>query len=916
MLYAVGTLCWSEPAIAQQAAVRESATIKIAFGLSAPERNNRWVKLLNGSAGMEIKNLSGNAPSGTGETLTATVSWPKPTAPLRKMAQHHDAYTVNDDGIWGYLLENGAAGQVRRLKDDVWNVPDAAILTVQLNKDGTEGFSIALQQLLKNGAMWLPEQDIFITLADRPVDFKTHLAGLKGERVLDVVSRSADASLTQFKDSWLDFGNPNKWNASWQTRYMGTTGHLTVTAAAHGAIYKFAVDRWANVRPDFASPHKFSLDLQWPESHWEGQRIEQGFPIIITNLKKDGQDCQIEQFAVPIVDLPKNNDGDVASVLLSKLKFSGKEGPVNFNVSLNSESKETSFELIKIKNNWAVVNKKNKSIWLMLDAASLPDLKLDKVVPAGKGEKVVLRLSSVLKQGSAKEVILKLPSPAVVAAQADRLVNLDYSTAKKRTNDYWQQWLDQGAYFEVPEPEVNALFKASLWHSLILPRHKVDGAGQLIMDLPYANTAYGQKKADWPVNQAVYVDYLIYGLRGYDQVAADELASMFITQQQGNGRIGGFANWAVYSPAQIYTIAQNYLLARDQRSFDRLLPKAMKTLDYCINQIQIAQTNADGTGLVLGPLNDLTHAEREWAFTQAYFVSGLELFGKALETYGHPRAGEALAAAATLKAAVRKTFASSSVKSPVVQLEDGTWINFVPTDAMTPRRMMEQWYPTDVDCGPLHLSRLGVFEPHSWLTTAMLHDHEDNLFLNNLGAANEPVYVQQGNTYLLRDDPKAVIRSFYSLMACGFSHEQLTSLEHRWAWGQYYGPPSTDGAWFELYRRMLINEFGTDTLLIGQAIPRKWLQNGKQITVKAAPTYFGPISFNIVSHTAKNEIQTTLDLSDRNTPKALIVRLRHPEEKPIQSVMVNGKSWPFDLKKEQIVINAPKGTRYTISAKY
>ena len=58
-------------------------------------------------------------------------------------------------------------------------------------------------------------------------------------------------------------------------------------------------------------------------------------------------------------------------------------------------------------------------------------------------------------------------------------------------------------------------------------------------------------------------------------------------------------------------------------------------------------------------------------------------------------------------------------------------------------------------------------------------------------------------------------------MACAFSHEQLTSLEHRWAWGQYYGPPSTDGAWFELYRRMLINEFGSDTLMIGQALPRE-----------------------------------------------------------------------------------------------
>ncbi|WP_185263936.1 hypothetical protein, partial [Elizabethkingia anophelis] len=134
---------------------------------------------------------------------------------------------------------------------------------------------------------------------------------------------------------------------------------------------------------------------------------------------------------------------------------------------------------------------------------------------------------------------------------------------------------------------------------------------------------------------------------------------------------------------------------------------------------------------------------------------------------------------------------------------------------------MDQWYPSDVDTGPLHLSRLEVFQPDGWLATAMLNDHEDNLFLKNQGAANEPIYIQQANAYLLRDNPKAVIRAFYSMMASGFTHEQLTSLEHRWAWGQYYGPPSTDGAWFEIYRKMLLNEIGEDTLFIAQAAPRK-----------------------------------------------------------------------------------------------
>ena len=819
--------------------------------------------------------------------------------------------------MWGYLLHTGAPGQVQRLSDDTWDKPDAPMLTIQLNQQGTTGFSISLEQLVNHGAMWLPEQDVFIALADYPLDFKQHLAALKGKRTLDLVAESNDASLAQFKDSWIDFGNPLQWNAPWQTKYMGTTGHLTVTAAAHGSIYKYAIDRWANVRPDFASPHKFRLDFQWPESKWKRQEIIDGLPLMVTSLEKREQTCQIEQFAAALANSSVHHPGDTKSVLLTKFSFSGEEGAIKFYISLSNEAKEKQLELIKINDNWGLVEKQTGNIWLMLEASKDIAVKLENIIPTAEGQQIFVAITGAVKQGEVSSLTVKLPSPVVSQVHVAKLSELDYLAARKSVVNYWQNWIAKGAYFEVPEKEVNALFNASLWHALILPRHRLDEKGRLRMDLPYANTAYGQKNADWPINQAVYVDYMIYGLRGYEKVAADELASMFRSQQQTDGRIGGFANWGVYSPAQLYTVAQNYLLAQHATEFEKLLPKAMKTLDWCLDQVEKANSGNRKTGLILAPLNDLTKEERAWAFTQAYFVAGLELFAKALARYGHPRAKEVLLKASQLRKNVVIAFARSSVKSPLVQLEDGSWINYVPTDAMTPRRMMEQWYPTDVDCGPLHLSRLQVFKPHSWLTTAMLNDHEDNLFYKNLGAANEPVYVQQGNTYLLRDEPKSAIRAFYSLMACGFSHEQLTSLEHRWAWGQYYGPPSTDGAWFELYRKMLLNEINYDTLMIGQAIPRKWLENGKRVIVKNAPTYFGPLSYIMESNAVKNQITAALNLSDRNPPQKLIVRFRHPEAKPIRSVTVNGASWDdFNKEKEYITINKPVGAQYRVTANY
>lgn len=929
----LGTTGGITPVAAQSlSGATENTKIVFSFGHHSSARNTRWVQIANGSPAVVVSKIVGrqiekndlvtnasatlHCGAGDVDELVADIGYAKPVAPLRKLAGHKDTYTLENDAMWGYLMENGSAGQSERLKDDSWYHSDAPLLTIRLSEDSTQGFTIAIEQLLKYGAMWLREQDVYITLADKPVAFNQHLHSLIGRRVLDEVAAQPDASLETFQQLWPDIGNPYKWDVSWQTRWMDTHGHLTVTAASHGSVYKFAIDRWGNVRPDFASPHKFRLNFLWNESTWKRQRIDNGLPIIVTSLEKNGQIATIEQFAAPLTELSTTIRGYIPSVLFSRINISGKAGAFNFKLELHNELKGHEFEAVQQQNNWVITEKQTGNIFLVVKAAENITVKAGKAEPNKNGQQVALTISGTLAEGETRELVAKLPSPAIANSELSRLNKLEYTAQKNKTIAYWEGWQAKGAYFSVPEKAVNDLYRASLWHALTLPRHTLDIDGKPHMDLPYANTAYGQRNADWPINQAVYVDYMIYGLRGYDSTAQEEYAAMFKSQQHTDGRIGGFANWGVYSPGQLYAIAQNFLLSGNKELFDQLLPQSLKTLDWCIARVGESKEGAGKTGLILAPLNDLTNAEREWAFTQAYYVGGLELFAKALALYQHPRATETAAIAAALKTAVVKEFSRSSVTSPVVQLADGTWINFVPTDALTPRRMMEQWYPTDVDCGPLHLSRLGVFDPNSWLTTAMLHDHEDNLFFKNQGAANEPVYVQQAAPYFARDNVKAVIRAFYSLMACGFSHEQYTSLEHRWAWGQYYGPPSTNGAWFEIYRKMLLNEIGSDTLIIGQAIPRQWLTEGKKIEVKNAPTYFGNTSFSIDGLDASNEIRATVQAPDRHAPAQLLIRFRHPSGKQLKSVTVNGKRCKnIDIKKELIRIPAPAG-KYVIAAKY
>ncbi|MBM4435673.1 MAG: hypothetical protein FJ029_00260 [Actinobacteria bacterium] len=837
------------------------------------------------------------------DALVANVSWAKPTKPPLK-----------PQSIWQHLLDHGEPGQVARLKDDPGLQPDAPVLTVVTDANGTRGFSIGLEQLARHKAMWLPEHDVFITLADAPADYAAHLASLKGERVLDRVKREPEATLVEWTNKWADFGDPTRPHHGQETEWLGTKGHLTGFVARHGSLYKFGVDRWASVRPDFASPHKFRFDPLWPGSRWTSQRIVEGLPILVTTCEHAGRRCEVEQIVEPLRDAPPARRGEIPGVLLSRFRFSGQAGPLNFGFRFATENTNRHPELREVGGRWCVVDRETSSVWLMVEPGPGLTLKPRAAIADEKDPRIEFDCVGELAAGKTCDILVKLPSPAVPAAEVDALAALDYAKARAATVQYWEGWLTQGARFEVPEKTVNDLFRANLWHALMLPRFR--DADRI--DLPYSNFAYGQLNADWPINQAVYVDYMLYGLRGHFAVAEEEFAAMYRSQQKPDGRVGGYAEWGVYSPGMLYSIAQNFLLSGDRASFERLLPASLKALDWCLKEVARGRNSPDAPGLIVAPLNDLTKDARAWAFPNAYFVAGLDLFARALAAFGHPRAAEVQATATKMRTEVTAAFARASVRSPVVQLADGTWHNYVPCDAMAPRRLLDQWYPTDVDTGALHLSRLAAIDPRGWLSTALLHDHEDNLFLNQWGMANEPVYNQQATAYLYRDQPEAAIRAFYSMMACGFSHGQLTPLEHRWAWGQYYMPPSTDGAWFDLYRNMLVNELsGDDMLFIGQAIPHAWLADGKRIRVERAPTYFGTVSFSIESRASANEIAVTLDPPTRHRPGALLVRLRHPEQRPLQSVTLNGGVWSdFDAKKEWVRLPNPTEPHYHITARY
>ncbi len=101
------------------------------------------------------------------------------------------------------------------------------------------------------------------------------------------------------------------------------------------------------------------------------------------------------------------------------------------------------------------------------------------------------------------------------------------------------------------------------------------------------------------------------------------------------------------------------------------------------------------------------------------------------------------------------------------------------------------------------------------------------------------------------------------------------------------------------YRNLLVLEIG-GTLWLAKATPRHWLAQGRTISAKNAPTYFGTVGYEIVSAVDDGAINATVDMPARNAiqenaiqenaPKEIVLRFRHPMSAPIKGVTVNGKS--------------------------
>jgi len=294
-------------------------------------------------------------------------------------------------------------------------------------------------------------------------------------------------------------------------------------------------------------------------------------------------------------------------------------------------------------------------------------------------------------------------------------------------------------------------------------------------------------------------------------------------------------------------------------------------------------------------------------------------------------AAEAEAYRKDLLAAIER----SIILTPVTAVRDGTYRSFIPfapyvrgfaTGAWGWRRCQGHvgaiYWDTVQSADPL-VSPAGLLSPRDRRVQGHLDVLEDRLLLENTKIRERtPAFdperdwfsraswqyqcglERHANIHLAADDPTNFIRSMLNQYAVDIMPGEYTFREHTTG-----GPPDKiyeESCFLERFRGMLVFEDG-EALWLARATPRAWLEQGKRISVKAAPTHLGPVSYEIVSDAGHGRISAAVEMPPR--PGAIFLRLRHPKGARIRAVTIDGQAWgDVDRKREAIRLRPGTGT--------
>jgi len=479
--------------------------------------------------------------------------------------------------------------------------------------------------------------------------------------------------------------------------------------------------------------------------------------------------------------------------------------------------------------------------------------------------------------------------PLVSTSEAPQVIDrASYEAARASVVQFWTTRLSEGTTIDVPELRVRNALRNLVLQNLVLGwRYSIGN--------PYQEFSYPEAL---DVAQ-VMDDY------GFPDVGAAILRRSLTTPR------GPFPNWRIGQ--KLVAAASHYRRFQDRDVLDELTPPLGRDVSTLVRQL------ADGPGLLhrerySSDIPDLVYG----LHSQAVVWQGLREMGSVWASTGH----EALAERCRRTAARLGNGLRRAVRASSRRLRDGSL--FVPVRLLGAERPYES--VTESRSGsywnlvaPYALAS-GLFTPGALETRGVLDylvAHGTRMLgVPRAGAFSlygsrpvppasgvNPVYGLNMARFLAdNDQPDQLVLSLYGQLAIGMSPGTFVSGEagsvaplRGVGYRSMYLPPNSasNASFLETARLMLVHETrdrrgAPRGLQLAYATPRAWLEPGRRIEVRNAPTSFGPLSYVIIS--SANATRVVVDVPDRRSLTTLTLRLRLPRGSSLLRAFVGARS--------------------------
>ncbi|MDO8588240.1 MAG: hypothetical protein Q7T82_14525 [Armatimonadota bacterium] len=666
--------------------------------------------------------------------------------------------------------------------------PDRGRIVVREDASVFHDFSFFIDDVLRDGGIFVRNLDVFISDATGNVQFGAKPAGVWDATVTDTVSRMPEQTFERAMKE-MPLKPPRE-------AHLGLPNlRQEITVHANGEL---CVD-WHSLRgPGQDRDRSTALERR-------GEWMQRRYAVAITEdpsdpLKRDEVTRALEQGYLPVIE-SQAQTGDIvfkqavfataldphivkAALALPRpppapmgkdkraadfgLGAKGDETVVGFaRIEIENRGKTEQTAYYWIKPTPMVPMRLDPDGFLILDAPTKDSAGKD-LIPTwgqidanGKGELVYLknyaregaeardliRYTVRLAPGEKRAIFLKVPYiEQMTPAEIARLKALEWSKSYRQVKGLWKKRLASALdQYEVPEKALMELYRANLWHVLMTTDR----------DVPTGLYEHGAATFGYPIYVNETVDVLrSLEMRGeYEE--ARRLFEPFIVSQGEKGLPGNFksAEGLIYAAAPrehdhytaqgynmhhgfgLWTAAEHYFWTRDQDYLRAVAPNLIAACDWITRERKATMVmNPDGTKPIeygLAPAGDLEDVAEYlyWYATNGYYYLGMKTAADALAEIRHPEAARIAADAKAYAEDIMTSLHESVATTPVVRLLDGTYIPYVPPRAYALTDLKEGWirealYPS------LHLVDCGLIGPRDTIAAWMLDDLEDRIYMS------------------------------------------------------------------------------------------------------------------------------------------------------------------------------------------